>query len=192
MFWNTLKRQFFYFCLFSGGFGASNIVEAVLSLDISRLLINLFMVLTLAFILYALSYPLVRFYKKLTTLLLLLSCVVVFVGLPVDEADANWKDFFKRNGRKVLIFTASVIGYDKADDLWDMAESYLQGHADRFYYWVGDTTIEVWQWLTEEETYKYSVSCSQCSYVFRTNDYNLFMKKSGTGVCHDDYMPYNP
>ena len=42
---------------------------------------------------------------------------------------------------------------------------------------IGNAAETVWNWLTEPETYQYSVSCSVCDYVFQTNDYNEYMTK---------------
>ena len=56
MFWETMKRQFIWFCLFACGFGATNIIESVVSFDIIRLLVNVFMMLVFAFILCVVFY----------------------------------------------------------------------------------------------------------------------------------------
>ena len=57
MFFSSLKRQYFSWCLFVGSLESSRIIENVMSLEILRLFVNVFMILAGAFVFYCVAYP---------------------------------------------------------------------------------------------------------------------------------------
>ena len=195
MFFSRLRSQYYIWCLFAFGIGFPNILSNLISLDILSLIVNAFMVATLAFALYCVWYPISLLLKrfkgrKLPTMLLLLAFTTLLFAQP-QPADANLKELIKRHAKPVGTFILGVIIADKADDAWDAFEEKIEEPIYKLNYWVQDKVGDAWDYLTTEEEYKYSISCSQCDYVFKTNDYDQYMRKSGTGVCHDDYQPYN-
>lgn len=65
MFWTKFKRQMLFWCLLATGLMIYRFVENFSNFDVPRLLINVFMMLTIAFVLYAVSYPFVYLFGRL-------------------------------------------------------------------------------------------------------------------------------
>ena len=63
MFFENLKRYYWLCCFFAAGLCLSRIIENILTFDALRLLVNVFMVLTLAFILSCLAYPFIAIFR---------------------------------------------------------------------------------------------------------------------------------
>ena len=63
MFLKNLKRHYWLCCFFAAGFCLTRIIENILTFDASRLLVNVFMVLTFAFIFYCLTYPFIAIFR---------------------------------------------------------------------------------------------------------------------------------
>lgn len=196
MFINRLKSQYYIWCILAFGIGFPNILSNILSLNIVALIVNAIMVAGLAFIFYCVWYPLGllfrRFRNRKSIIVLLLFLFTITSFVQPQSADANWKEVIKRHAKPVGIFMLGVIVNDKADDAWDAIEEAISDPIYRFNYWTMDVIRDTYDWLTAEEEYEYSINCSQCSYVFRTNDLDEYMRRGATGVCHDDYQPYNP
>lgn len=173
MFFEKLKRQYFVWCLFAGSLGASNIIENVRAFDLRLLLVNAFMVLALAFLCYCIAYCVCAVLSLLGInlpkfLSLLLIALVLFSVMPVPESQANAKEAAKQGAKKVLIFIATVIGYDKADDAWDATEGWLNDKSHRVGDAVGDAADDVWDFIVSDNT----PECDEC--------------KSGCSSCEDD------
>lgn len=170
MFFQKLKRQYFVWCLFAGSVGASNIMENVRAFDLRLLLINAFMVLALAFICYCIVYCVCAVLSLLGVnlpkfLSLLLIALVLFSVMQIPETQANGKEAAKQGAKRVLIFIATVIGYDKADDAWDAAEEWIE---DTAYDAVYGTAEDIWDFIVSDNT----PECDEC--------------KSGCPSCEDD------
>ena len=63
MFLEYLKRHYRLCCIFAAGLCLSRIIENILTFDALRLLVNVFMVLAGAFILYCLAYPFIAIFR---------------------------------------------------------------------------------------------------------------------------------
>ena len=63
MFLENLKRHYWLCCFFAVGLCLTRIIENILTFDALRLLVNVFMVLTFAFILYCLAYPFIAIFR---------------------------------------------------------------------------------------------------------------------------------
>ena len=63
MFLENLKRHYWLCCFFAAGLCLSRIIENILTFDALRLLVNVFMVLAGAFILYCLAYPFIAIFR---------------------------------------------------------------------------------------------------------------------------------
>lgn len=70
MFVSKLKRQYFAYFSFALSIGIFNIIESFQELDFKRLVVNVFMVFTFAFLLY---------------------CVGFCVGMLIKRIRINWK-----------------------------------------------------------------------------------------------------
>ena len=67
MFVSKLKRQYFTYFLFALGVGIFNIIESFQEFDFSRLVVNIFMVFTFAFLLYCVGFCVGMFIKRIRT-----------------------------------------------------------------------------------------------------------------------------
>ena len=67
MFVSKLKRQYFTYFLFALGVGIFNIIESFQELDFRRLVVNIFMVFTFAFLLYCVGFCVGMFIKRIRT-----------------------------------------------------------------------------------------------------------------------------
>lgn len=65
MFFARFKRQMLFWCLLATGSMIYRFVENVSNFDVQRILINILMVFTFAFVLYAVSYPFVSLFGRL-------------------------------------------------------------------------------------------------------------------------------
>ncbi len=63
MFLENLKRRYWLCCFLAAGLCLSRIIENILTFDPLRLLVNVFMVLTFAFIFYCLAYPFIAIFR---------------------------------------------------------------------------------------------------------------------------------
>ena len=63
MFLENLKHHYSLCCFFTAGLCLSRIIENILTFDALRLLVNVFMVLASAFILYCLVYPFIAIFR---------------------------------------------------------------------------------------------------------------------------------
>ena len=116
MFFQKLKRQYFAWCLFACGIGLSHIIENVRAFDPLRLLINVFMVLALAFLFYCITYCVCAVLSLLGInlpkfLSLLLITLVLFSVMAVPNTEANVKEVIKRGAGGKTTTDADVYRY---------------------------------------------------------------------------------
>jgi len=65
MFFAKFKHQMLFWCIAATGLCIFNLIENVSNFDVQRILINILMVFTFAFVLYAISYPFVYLFGRL-------------------------------------------------------------------------------------------------------------------------------
>ena len=65
MFFAKFKSQMLSWCLFATGLCIFRLIENVSNFDVLRILINILMVFTLAFVMYTISYPFVYLFGRL-------------------------------------------------------------------------------------------------------------------------------
>lgn len=67
MFFAKFKSQMLFWCLFAAGSMIHRFIENFSNFDVLRLLINVGMMFTVAFIMYAVSYPFISLFNRLKT-----------------------------------------------------------------------------------------------------------------------------
>ena len=113
MFFAKLKRQYLTWCLFATGLCIFNLIENILNFDVPRILINVLMVFTFAFVLYAVSYPFIYLFGRLKAsrlkclLFLILIGAAVFSPVVIHDADANQAN---RGAREIIRNGLAFVG----------------------------------------------------------------------------------
>ena len=152
MFLENLKRHYWLCCSFAGGLLISRIVENAISVDILRLLVNVFMVLAGAFVLYCVAYPFgaifrhLRDRKSISVFFLLLAYATVFFMAPVQEADAG-----QQHKEAIKTGALIVVGWIAGTSFQNKASELVQEVEDAITDAIHGAVETIWNGLTDDE-----------------------------------------
>lgn len=161
MFFAKFKSQMLFWCLSATCLCIFNLIENVSNFDVPRILINILMVFTLAFVLYAISYPFVYLFGRLRAsrlkclLFLLLIGTAVFSPVVIHDADANQaKKGAMQVIRNGLAFVGLVGVANQIDDAVDAVE-------DAAYDLVYGTARFIWEEVIYPDN---TPDCGNCQF----------------------------
>ena len=132
MFVKNLKRHYVSCLAFSLGIMLSNIIGNLGAADFLRVAVNLFMVVTFAFLLYSVIFglmSLVRLVRHLSLPKFFSILLILLTLVPMVPAEANQgKKAARQLLRDGLIFVGGVIVANQVDDAIDAVEGWVYDH----------------------------------------------------------------